>query len=322
MNLTAWVDVAIGLTLVYLGTSLFVTVINEYISQLLSLRGRQLRESLQALFGDEHIAKLLSDSPVLKPFFSAKGSVHAIYPAYVDPEILSRLLVGGLALGETTEASYQRVVESVNTLPESELKRQFQSLIATTGKTTQALVNAVSEWTEQSLTALGDHYRRFLRGISFVIGFVVAVGLNIDTVGLTAQLYRDNDLRGAVVAFAFQNDKMDQASLDNCRRLTEEKRQTDVSCTALIDLVDAIQNRNTSLGKLPIGWSDEAMRLPFWPSGLDKDQMWGWWTRLGGWLLTALALSLGAPFWFDLLSKVVDVRHGMANPKVEKQVEK
>jgi len=30
--------------------------------------------------------------------------------------------------------------------------------------------------------------------------------------------------------------------------------------------------------------------------------------RILGWLVTALALSLGAPFWFDLLNKFIVVR--------------
>jgi hypothetical protein len=53
MNLTAWVDVAIGLILVYLGASLFVTIINEYIAQALNLRGKQLCESLKTLINDK-----------------------------------------------------------------------------------------------------------------------------------------------------------------------------------------------------------------------------------------------------------------------------
>jgi hypothetical protein len=34
-----------------------------------------------------------------------------------------------------------------------------------------------------------------------------------------------------------------------------------------------------------------------------------------GWLLTALAASLGAPFWFDLLSKFMNVRQAGERPK-------
>ena len=34
----------------------------------------------------------------------------------------------------------------------------------------------------------------------------------------------------------------------------------------------------------------------------------GGWETFAGWLITALAISLGAPFWFDLLSKLVKIR--------------
>ena len=37
MEMTALTDVAIGLSLVYLGASLFVTIINEYLAQALKL---------------------------------------------------------------------------------------------------------------------------------------------------------------------------------------------------------------------------------------------------------------------------------------------
>jgi hypothetical protein len=36
--------------------------------------------------------------------------------------------------------------------------------------------------------------------------------------------------------------------------------------------------------------------------------------KLGGWLITALAISLGAPFWFDLLQKVIQIRSAGKRP--------
>ena len=38
-----------------------------------------------------------------------------------------------------------------------------------------------------------------------------------------------------------------------------------------------------------------------------------------GWLITALAITLGAPFWFDILKKVVNVRNTGSKPDSEKQ---
>jgi hypothetical protein len=63
---------------------------------------------------------------------------------------------------------------------------------------------------------------------------------------------------------------------------------------------------------LPIGWLDSGTDLRLiWPGnkwtdkGGWRDQLYWHWL---GWLITALAVSLGAPFWFDLLNKVIVVR--------------
>ena len=58
----------------------------------------------------------------------------------------------------------------------------------------------------------------------------------------------------------------------------------------LTDIADQV-SQVRSLG-LPIGWQN----TPF-----------VWWAPLG-WLLTAIGVSLGAPFWFDLLNKFMVVR--------------
>jgi hypothetical protein len=36
--------------------------------------------------------------------------------------------------------------------------------------------------------------------------------------------------------------------------------------------------------------------------------LWGWLLKLSGLLLTMLACSLGAPFWFDTLFKFINLR--------------
>ena len=43
--------------------------------------------------------------------------------------------------------------------------------------------------------------------------------------------------------------------------------------------------------------------------------------HLFGWLLTALAISLGAPFWFDILNKIIVIR-STVKPKEKSQEDK
>ena len=66
---------------------------------------------------------------------------------------------------------------------------------------------------------------------------------------------------------------------------------------------------------LPIGWnletSDAHLRWPglrIWQPNVVS--AWVGQIRFHwlGWILTALAISLGAPFWFDLLNKFIVIR--------------
>ncbi|MDH5346271.1 MAG: hypothetical protein OEW13_00065 [Nitrospira sp.] len=317
-NLTAWVDVAIGLTLVYLGASLFVTVLNEYIAQTLNLRGKQLHDSLKKLISDQSVKTILMQSPALRPFFDTNRNNA---PSYLDPNILAQLLVGGLADPSVTGKTIEQVSGAIEKLPDSNLKTQLQALVRTAGSTADTLVTAVSDWINRSLTMLGEGYKRNLQKISFGIGLMVAVVFNLDTVTLTEHLYRDKGARDAMVAIGLQlAEKTSKEAFEKCMALTAQKRKEDASCVPLMGLVDIVQGRNELLGRLPIGWPPPEFRTQG-ASSPGLSDTWLWTTRAVGWLLTALALSLGAPFWFDLLNKLVNMRHGMRKPEVKAEKE-
>lgn len=102
----------------------------------------------------------------------------------------------------------------------------------------------------------------------------------------------------------------------HCLGLGPQQRREDAKCVELNGLVDAVQGRNASLGSLPVRW--HAIISGAVEDGSPWSGSWvlRWGSRLLGWLLTALALSLGAPFWFDLLGKLVNVRSGMRRPEI------
>ena len=61
-----------------------------------------------------------------------------------------------------------------------------------------------------------------------------------------------------------------------------------------------------SLESFPIGW------------GEIKGGWLDWLKRVFGWLITTAAVSLGAPFWFDLLGKVANLRGAGGQAQREK----
>lgn len=330
MNLTVWVDVALGITIVYLGTSLFVTIINEYIAQLFNLRGRNLFRALGQLIQDKNLRTALQGVPALKPYFEDLNSTfkrlrgHSI--SYVDTHVLAQMLLQLIPLQSTTtppsegQTPLQPATSTTHTDPSKKaeilqdlanasidpnLKRQLIAVIQSASDSLESVTQAVSSWADRSLTMLGEHYKRNIQILSFIVSLCVAGILNIDTVALVDRLYKDKELRSTVAEFAVRfAEQHDRNAIETCLNLSPDERQKTGTCKNLLELVDAIQLKNANLGQLPIGWP--ASMTTYTPQA----------RQTVGWLLTALAASLGAPFWFDLLTKLVNVRHGMRRPEV------
>ncbi|MEY2932797.1 MAG: hypothetical protein RL033_3546 [Pseudomonadota bacterium] len=304
MNFTALVDVAIGLTVVYLGASLFVTIFNEYLAQVLNSRGKQLCDSLALLIDDTGIKNGLKQYPLLQPFFNG---TRATAPTYLDPIVFARLLLGSFPLDAKIQDVRQRWLDAIQArmTTESQLKSQLLAAVNTGAERAEDLVGAVSEWTDRSLTMLGEGYKRRRQWTSFAIGLTLAGLGNLDTIALASRLYTDKETREAVVAVGVQlTEAIDRQQFEACMKLGQAQRKAEPECQPLLGLADAVTSRNETLGVLPLGWS--AQNLPTAGSG--------WALKALGCLLTAFALSLGAPFWFDFLSRFISVRHGMRKP--------
>ena len=147
----------------------------------------------------------------------------------------------------------------------------------------------VEVWFDHAMDRVAGWYKRKTQWVLFGIGFAAAVALNVDTVGICHRLAKDPVLRQAMVEAAKQ--RVAQGEADRLKKSPEE---------ALKELQSA-QNDMRALGDmgLPIGWAGD----PVWIDGGAH-----WLTKFAGLLLTALAVSLGAPFWFDILNKLVTVR--------------
>ena len=67
-------------------------------------------------------------------------------------------------------------------------------------------------------------------------------------------------------------------------------------------------NRDWGLG-LPLGWEwHESAGLTDDSRDLRGNNVTDWLTKLMGIAITAAAVSFGAPFWFDLLKRLVSIR--------------
>ena len=324
MGFTALLDVAIGLSLVYLGASLFVTILNEYIALTFDLRSKELSRHLSELLGP--LEELAKSNPAFRVMLDERRNTRS----YVDPNVLAQVMVAclstsaplGIAQGTpvsdeaasaagpaSSVAATPDLMQAIARLPDSRLKSVLWTLAQSAKNDVEKLVTATSLWVDRSLTVLGESYKRQMQWITLGLGFAIAVGFNIDTVNVVSRLYLDKELRDEVVVAAEQYTK--QVTPDviaTCPNLAPELAAKDPKCAPVQGLAKAIAERSKTFGELPLGWQD-AQLTDLVSSRFPQ--------RLLGWLLTAIAISLGAPFWFDLLNRVVNLRHTIERPTAD-----
>ena len=309
MGFTAFVDVAIGLALVYVGASLFVTVANEYIAQMLALRSKELLRSLQELLDTRKLKELAGKEPALRGVLDVVEAVEK-RGSYVDPKVLAQSLVGALRIDKAGMAG---VAEAIGKLPDSQLKSVLL-MLSQSSERVEKFADDVEQWADRSLKVLGEGYKKNVQWISLVLGFVIAIGLNIDTLELSGRLYRDKELRERTAAAAeLLTSSVSQDLLRKCQAMKPDALKASEECKKILEVMQNVAKRGAAPLDLPVGWENRQQFFDrAWSLKPDTVQHWI------GWLLTALAISIGAPFWFDLLNRLVNVRHGIRRPEPEK----
>jgi hypothetical protein len=145
---------------------------------------------------------------------------------------------------------------------------------------------------------VSGEYKRRTQVWLFFIGLLVAVLMNADTIAMWRQLSSNQQLKNSLASTAVAQLPV----------LTP--RSQPVADETAPDMYHAKKVYETAITGL------EQSQLHFGWSAADLDDLRGVWTHDGrgflpkllGFLFTAVALSLGAPFWFDVLNKIVNIR--------------
>ncbi len=190
------------------------------------------------------------------------------------------------------------------------------------GDCLQVLRTNIESWFNDSMDRLSGRYKRRAQLMSFVIGLVIAAVLNVDTINISNQLWREPIMREAINA--------------NATQILAQSGQANPP--AITDLVIALQDQFMNVS-LPVGWTFDTgktlagLGCSFVPGpGSTFGLAWsggclrpvdtplastGWlWsvTKLAGLLMTGLAATQGSSFWFDVLVKIVNVRGAGIKP--------
>lgn len=160
---------------------------------------------------------------------------------------------------------------------------QLKQILLDSGNDIDVFKTKLQDWFNEMMDRATGWYTKQTRGLLFCIGLLIAVSLNVDTLYIAHQLSIDEDLRQKGFLFAEVMLKDSPTT-----QQTDYKNTNDTLVGVKSEKNVETQNKDT---KQKVG------SLPKYNTNY----------KYLGWIMTAMAISLGAPFWFDLLGKIMNI---------------
>jgi hypothetical protein len=311
-------EVSIGVVFVFVLISTICTAVREGIEAWLKTRASYLEFGIRQLLNDPRgsgITKQLFDHPLLSGLFigtyetdkDAKPKRRLFVrdknlPSYIPSRNFAVALMDIAARGPVDqgvldaggpELSVANIRANIASIHNPHVQRALLAAVDAAQDDLARTQANLEAWYDSAMDRVSGWYKRSTQNILFVISLVVVVTLNVNTITITDYLFRHDTVRSTIVA-----------SIENPSGYEDAKKRLDEL-------------------HLPVGWTGDGLEASWGAprtrseraslAGQTVDAIrWQPWddvlAPLLGWLITAFAATLGAPFWFDLLNKFMVIR--------------
>jgi hypothetical protein len=314
LNLTGIpaLDLAIGLALIYFLLSTLAATVQEFIAAIFGLRARTLEQGLRSMLEDPdkgwtYVDKFY-DHPLIKSLYrtpsvlteKGKGTPESGVrgrnakvanqkwlrraagffqrtggPSYISPRAFALVVLDNITPADGQKTIFDEGNTAIQELPKA-LRERLAPLMSDAQKDVGRLRTHLEAWYDDTMARVSGWYKRKTQIILIVIGIALVPAINASTIKMAERMWKDDTVRAAVVAQAQATTKPGGETLDQAANNVDKVVKVGI----------------------PMGWTGAAV-----PHGADGIAL-----SVAGWILTILAISLGAPFWFDTLSRLSRLR--------------
>lgn len=301
------IEMVVGLLATFALLGLCVTTLTEVIQTYIkSIRAQHLHLCLQQLF-------TLNTGSTNSPFYQrlvehpliASMSPPGKRPSYLPTSLIADVVIdlltrtdGLTRIEQDLETLFERLTQQVNSVEPPALRSILQIYL---GKARVRSDNSVQllnlfksqieQWINAGMARAQGWSRRYAKALSLIIASVLCISLNINALEITRALAVDPDLRRTMFTQAqAQELQMSSDATWGCKNATNPA----------ICKFDAA--RDALATSMDIGWEHPPR---FWT------QSWSWMSPLlflywlAGVAVSSLAASMGADYWYKLLSSVI-----------------
>lgn len=286
--------------------SLLVSNLTERLNKFLKQRSNMLYDAIYTMFNDKvnvNFGKLLYSHPAVESMKQDRFSM----PQYIQDKTFSGVVVDVIAdyalvykknedtgtieenTAANTEHIFRRFSDGAHKMAPTPLRSMIVNMVqksalqSTDADRLSTLESLLRDWYNGYMDRLSGWYKQRISRRLFIVSLLVVMVINLNAFTLFHH---------------FQNTAAPEA--------------------------------NTEVTALPLGWHSHQLPVSIFSRyqnpGQDgivyppmkkhlSDYFYDAFRYVAGILISAVAISLGAPFWFDLLSKIVNVRRAGIKPK-------
>lgn len=308
---SAILDVIIGILFIFILVSTICSAIREGIEAWLKSRAAYLEYGIRELLHDQDgkgLAGSFYNHPLIhslylrrykpgnlakRPGLLAKGND---LPSYIPSKNFAVALMDIAARGPKTDLissnpqspiiSLDNIRLNIGNLENPEVQRVLLTALDSAQGDLNKMQANLEAWFDSSMDRVSGWYRRSTQWLILVISLGVCIALNVNTITIADFLIRNDAERTTLAAAAITASRDSGLVSSNYQQARDELNSLN----------------------MPIGWGHG------WgaPKHEGEPGYGGMWNNLFapilGWLITAIAATIGAPFWFDVLNKIMVVR--------------
>jgi hypothetical protein len=296
------VDVALGMVFVYLLLSLICSAVKEMIEHVMKHRARDLETGLRELLADPDgtglVQKIYNHGMIFGLFkgtYNPAGSKRNL-PSYIPTRNFCLVILNIVAPeGDGSSASIR---ESVTRIDNPKVRTALLAMLNDAGDDLARFRDNLESWFNSAMERASGWYKRRAQVMIFVLGFVAAIVLNVNSVTIAKDLWSNKAKRDVLVSAA-------QGYLGKQSQPAGVNAPAAALDPGLKNDLDELQRLGLTFGRKPSGAGPCAL-------------LWIYLAAIAGWLVTAFAVSMGAPFWFDALNKISVVRSAIKPQETQK----
>lgn len=319
-------DIALGMVFLFVLVSLLCSAVNEMLAQVFRMRSKNLEAGLGNLLQSGEGNKLADDlykHPLINGL-SKPGQK----PSYIPPKnftlALMDIMTGNTGKLPSDNKALIETIEKQGLFAKTEAGKSIILLLHEAGDDAEKARKNLEGWYNDAMDRVGGWYKQKTQIVIFAVALIVCTALNIDAIKISQTLWTDIALRQALVEAASSADMAGLMTQESAKQkpvpagdaaiaaqpneqAPVEGSMNDVQQSAKTAgvLVEQIKGLH-----LPIGWKQSDGKWVFAEFGFME-----WLVKILGILVTTFAGSLGAPFWFQLLNKIVDLRAAGKQPQ-------